>query len=75
MAEELGARYGDQKQFKNLLSTATATPYAFLYLDLYGKPAKAYKNFNECIYTAPDVLTTNFVGEELPEGMEEEEEL
>ena len=74
MAEELGARYGDQKQFKNLLTQATATAYSFLYLDLYGKPAKAYKNFNECIYTAPDVLTTNFVGEELPEGLVEEED-
>jgi hypothetical protein len=76
MAEELGARYGDIKHFKSLLTKATASPYAFLYLDLYGKPAKAYKNFNELIFEAPDVLqnANGFVGEQLPKGLEKDEE-
>jgi len=56
MAEEMGARYGDMKKFKSLLKTATSKPYAFLYLDLYGKPAKAYQNFTKLIYTAPETL-------------------
>ena len=58
MAEELGARYGNVEKFKNLLNEATARPYSFLYLDLYGKPAKAYSNFTDLIYTAPESLSS-----------------
>ena len=76
MAEELGARYGDSEKFKSLLTEATAEPYSFLYLDLYGKPARAYSNFTNLIYTAPDVLhnaaiTTDF---QLGNGDEDETE-
>ena len=56
MAEEMGARYGDQNKFKSLLKEATSKPYAFLFLDLYGKPAKAYQNFTNLIYEAPETL-------------------
>jgi len=67
MAEELGARFGDMNKFKSLLSEATSKPYAFLYLDLYGKPARAYQNFTNLIYEAPMMLdnvavNTNFDG-------------
>jgi len=58
MAEEMGARYGTIDKFKSLLNEATAKPYSFLYLDLYGKPAKAYSNFTDLIYTAPDSLAS-----------------
>tara|TARA_R110002167_G_scaffold69880_6_gene196833 strand:+ start:1098 stop:1877 length:780 start_codon:yes stop_codon:yes gene_type:complete len=58
MAEEMGARYGNVDQFKSLLNEATQKPYSFLYLDLYGKPAKAYSNFTDLIYTAPDSLSS-----------------
>ncbi len=71
MAEELGARYGDEKKFKELLYNATgSTPYSFLYLKLYDRPATAYKNFSELLYEAPLVLSnaSGFQGEELPEG-------
>jgi hypothetical protein len=57
MAEEMGGRYGNIDKFKNLLNEATQVPYSFLYLDLYGKPAKAYSNFNNLIYTAPATLS------------------
>ena len=50
MAEELGARYGNVEKFKNLLNEATARPY--------GKPAKAYSNFTDLIYTAPESLSS-----------------
>ena len=56
MAEEMGARYGNVDTFKSLLKEATSKPYAFLYLDLYGKPAKAYRNFTELLYEAPETL-------------------
>ena len=56
MAEELGSRYGNVDKFKSLLYQATAIPYGFLYLDLYGKPAKAYQNFTKLIFTAPATL-------------------
>jgi len=73
MAEELGARFGNLKKFKSLLHQATNKPYAFLYLDLYGKPAKAYQNFTNLIYEAPAMfqnaaINTNF------DGYKEEEE-
>tara|TARA_R110000772_G_scaffold111119_2_gene214874 strand:+ start:3022 stop:3798 length:777 start_codon:yes stop_codon:yes gene_type:complete len=58
MAEEMGARYGNVDKFKSLLNQATKKPYSFLYLDLYGKPAKAYSNFTDLIYTAPDSLAS-----------------
>tara|TARA_R110002012_G_scaffold237919_1_gene411670 strand:- start:6585 stop:7367 length:783 start_codon:yes stop_codon:yes gene_type:complete len=67
MAEELGARFGDMNKFKALLAEATAKPYAFLYLDLYGKPAKAFQNFTKLLFEAPMMLqntavNTNFDG-------------
>lgn len=71
MAEELGARFGDEKKFKELLYQATGqTPYSFLYLKLYDRPATAWKNFSSCIYEAPLVLAnaSGFEGEELPSG-------
>ena len=64
MALELGGRYGDEKKFRSLLSEATSKPYAFLYLDLYGKPAKAYQNFTTLIYEAPLVLQNKMVNED-----------
>ena len=65
MAEEMGARFGDMDKFKSLLTEATEKPYSFLMLDLYGKPAKAYSNFTNLIFTAPQILhnasiTTDF---------------
>jgi hypothetical protein len=67
MAEEMGARYGNINKFKSLLSEATNKPYSFLYLDLYGKPAKAFQNFTNLLYEAPETLAnvpvnTNFDG-------------
>ena len=57
MAEEMGARFGSMDKFKSLLTEATSKPYAFLYLDLYGKPAKAFQNFTNLLYEAPDTLS------------------
>ena len=54
----MGARYGDMDKFKGLLKEATKKPYAFLFLDLYGKPAKAYQNFTKLIYEAPETLAS-----------------
>ena len=69
MSEELGARYGTEKQFAKLIKEGTRGRYDFLYLDLYGKPAKAYRNFNELIYEAPDNLNTAIdSGYNIPEG-------
>lgn len=69
MAEELGARYGDERQFTKLLKQGTQGRYDFLYLDLYGKPAKAYRNFNELIYEAPDnINVSNYTNVDIPEG-------
>lgn len=69
MAEELGARYGDEKQFTKLLKEGTRGRYDFLYLDLYGKPAKAYRNFNELIYEAPDNMNlANYTDLDIQEG-------
>lgn len=69
MAEELGARYGDEKQFTKLLKEGTRGRYDFLYLDLYGKPAKAYRNFNELIYEAPEnINVSNYTSIDIPEG-------
>jgi hypothetical protein len=69
MSEELGARYGDEKQFNKLLKEGTRGRYDFLYLDLYGKPAKAYRNFNELIYEAPDNINlSNYTDIDIPEG-------
>ena len=45
-----------KNKFKSLLKEATSKPYAFLFLDLYGKPAKAYQNFTNLIYEAPETL-------------------
>jgi len=56
MAEGMGARYGHINKFKSLLKEATSKPYSFLYLDLYGKPAKAYRNFTELLFEAPETL-------------------
>lgn len=56
MAEEMGGRYGNMDKFKSLLREATNKPYAFLYLDLYGKPAKAFRNFTDLLYEAPLTL-------------------
>jgi hypothetical protein len=77
MAEEMGARYGNVDKFKSLLNEATEKPYSFLYLDLYGKPAKAYSNFTNLIYTAPDSLAsmpinTNFDGFNTEKDAEDE---
>jgi hypothetical protein len=58
MSEELGARFGNVNKFKSLLQEATKKPYAFLYLDLYGKPAKAYQNFTNLLYEAPSILAS-----------------
>lgn len=58
MAEEIGGRFGDINKFKSLLGQATAKPYAFLYLDLYGKPAKAYQNFTNLLFEAPAILAS-----------------
>jgi hypothetical protein len=71
MGEELGARYGDTKKFRELLHEATGkVPYSFLYLKLYDRPATAYRNFSEKIYEAPMVLANanGVEGEELPDG-------
>ena len=75
MAEEMGARYGTVDTFKSLLKEATSQPYAFLYLDLYGKPAKANRNFTELLYEAPETLqsvpiNTDFDGFSKDDDME-----
>lgn len=79
MAEEMGARYGNIKKFKSLLKEATSKPYSFLYLDLYGKPAKAYQNFTNLLFEAPDTLATasintDFDGFERDDGDESEDD-
>lgn len=75
MAEELGARYGDEKQFIKLLKEGTRGRFDFLYLDLYGSPAKAYRNFNELIYSAPENINlSNYTDVDIPEGYESEED-
>lgn len=49
MEEELGARFPN---FRELLSAATSTPYAFLNLKIHATPAQAYQNLDTLIYTA-----------------------
>ncbi len=76
IGEECGGRFGSVKGFMKLLKEATKRPYSFLYLDLYGIPAKAYSNFDTLIYTGdlhkePTPLAVE--GEELPEGSEDDE--
>ena len=56
MSEELGCRFGNHKKFCEMLQEATSVPYGFLFLDLYGKPARAYQNFSKLIYEAPLVM-------------------
>lgn len=51
--EEIGSRYGSKKTFFNLLNEATKVKYNFLYLDLYNRPALAYRNFNHLLLEAP----------------------
>ena len=53
MWEELGSRFGTEEHFKSLLDKATAEPHGFLYLDLYSRPATAYKCFKEVIWRGP----------------------
>ncbi len=58
LAEEFGSTYGVDK-FLELFAEATAEPYSFLYLDLYGYSGnndgrpKAYKRFDTLLYEAP----------------------
>ena len=73
----MGARFGNIDKFKQLLAQATEKPYSFLYLDLYGKPAKAFSNFTDLIYEAPACLhnasiTTNY---RLPGGEDLDDDL
>ena len=51
--DEIGSRFGSRKRFFDLLYEATEKPYNFLYLDLYHRPPRAYRNFSELIYEAP----------------------
>jgi len=51
MAEEYGAIYGGDKNFKSLYKQATSKRYNFLYLDLQNNPVKAYQNFDKLIFT------------------------
>lgn len=51
--DEIGSRYGSKKTFFNLLNEATKNKYNFLYLDLYNRPALAYRNFNHLLMKAP----------------------
>jgi hypothetical protein len=51
MAEEYGARYGGDDNFKNLYKKATQKRYNFLYLDLQSNPSLAYNNFSNLIYS------------------------
>jgi len=74
MAEELGARFGDMNKFKSLLQEATSKPYAFLYLDLYGKPARAYQNFTNLIYEAPMMLQAAAVNTDFDGFLSEDDE-
>ena len=74
MAEEMGARYGNMNKFKSLLQEATNKPYSFLFLDLYGKPAKAFRNFTELLYEAPDMLASVPVNTDFDGFIKEEEE-
>ena len=60
--EELGMRYGNYKTFVRLLQTGTEGKYNSLYLDLMGSPAKAYKNFNQLIYEAPENIMMELDG-------------
>ncbi len=61
-------------KFKSLLQEATSKPYSFLYLDLYGKPAKAFRNFTELLYEAPETLASVPVNTEFDGFIKEEEE-
>lgn len=56
--DEIGSRYGNKKTFFNLLNEATKKKYNFLYLDLYNRPALAYRNFNHLLMKAP--ITFNY---------------
>lgn len=66
LAEEYGGTYGIEK-FKDIFAQATAQPFGFLYLDLYGftgngnKP-KAYSNFNRLLYEAPVSYSKKMLG-------------
>ena len=51
MAEEYGARYGGDNNFKKLYNEATKERYNFLYLDLQSNPSQAYQNFSKLIYS------------------------
>ena len=57
--EELGMRYGNHKKFVELLQAGTQGKYNSLYLDLMNSPARAFKNFNELIYQAPENVMFN----------------
>ena len=74
MAEELGARFGDMNKFKALLAEATAKPYAFLYLDLYGKPAKAFQNFTKLLFEAPMMLQNTAVNTQFDGFLSDDED-
>ena len=58
MAEEFGSIYGTEK-WLDLYAEATAEPYSFMYMDLYGYTGnnngrpKAYKRFDTLMYEAP----------------------
>jgi len=54
--DEVGSRFGSFRQFIKLLNQATKDKYNFLYLDLYHRPALAYKNFTQLIYEAPQTF-------------------
>jgi hypothetical protein len=62
MYEEIGMRYGNYKQFVNLLQNGTEGKYNCLYLDLMGSPPRAFKNFNKLIYTAPENVMETLSG-------------
>ena len=51
--DELGSRFGSFKKFIELLNIATKDKYNFLYMDLYNRPALAYKNFSKIIFKSP----------------------
>lgn len=54
IAEEFGALYEGEDNFKRLYRDAGRKRYDFLYLDLQGNPTKAYRNFTELIFTGKE---------------------
>ena len=55
MTEEYGSLYGGNDNFKKLYKQAVNKRYNFLFLDIQNNPTRAFRNFDELIYTGNDI--------------------